>query len=92
MASDIDRLRNEIDVLRAQLTAQQTALIVIVTVIGDIEPRAKADIMKGLAAFERGARRMNEQAEVLLQMRAFREAVEAVVSPGDSSDDERSAG
>lgn len=83
-----EELRNEIETLRAQLTAQQTALIVIVTVIGDIKPRAKADIMKGLAAFERGARRMNEQAEVLLQMRAFREAVEAVGKP-DGQDDER---
>lgn len=83
-----DKLREEIDRLHARIDAWKTVFTVLVTVIGNIEPEATDDIMRGLSSFEGRLRMVNERDAVLRELRAVREIVAAVERPEGSEEDE----
>ena len=80
----IDRLKDDVAELHARIDAHRAVFTVLVTVIGDMEPKAREEIMRGLAGFERALRQNNERASVLTELRALREILDHVGKPEGS--------
>lgn len=81
-----EEIRLEFEALHARVDAQRAVFTVLATVIGDIEPKARGQIMRGLAGFERALRQNNERAVVLTELRAVREILEQVGKPEGSEE------
>ena len=86
MADKIEELKEEIDTLHARLDAHRVVFTVLMTAIGDIEPQARDDLMRGLVHFEAALRRTNERDVVLSELRAVREILASVEKPEDSEE------
>lgn len=82
----IDKLKEDIAELHARIDAQRAVITVVVTAIGDADENSRSNIMRGLAAFERGLRRTNERDAVLKELRAVREILEALEKPEGSEE------
>ena len=81
-----EEIKEELQTLHARIDAHRAVFTVLVTVIGDIEPKAREEIMRGLAGFERALRQNNERASVLTELRALREILDHVGKPEGSQE------
>jgi len=81
-----DGIREELEKLHGRIDAQRAVFTVMATVIADIEPKAREEIMRGLAGFERALRQNNERASVLTELRAVREILDHVGKPEGSQE------
>lgn len=81
-----DEIKEELEKLHGRIDAQRAVFTVMATVIADIEPKAREEIMRGLAGFERALRQNNERASVLTELRAVREILDHVGKPEGSQE------